>query len=229
MKAIERGSPAKASLLLLIGYLVFGILQAPSYPKIDPEWTVVDALVGIALFALLLLPAAFTGARLNPDKLPILNGLLGHRLRAKDLASKLLPAILLAFVAFSMNAFLSASFSALGSPPTSQDYILQFTLVEKIAASASSGIWEETIFRLFIISAVLIVMRSRTAAAIISNLLFAAMHVVFQQPPYNLPALVIVFVIGLVYTRCFFSYGLESSVVCHAAMNLLAMTLGLML
>ena len=73
------------------------------------------------------------------------------------------------------------------------------------------------------------VVRSRLASVISANLLFTLMHVIFQNPPYNLPALIIVFLIGLFYTKCYLDRGLESAVACHAIMNLLVMTLGALL
>ena len=222
--------PLKASLLLLVLYLAFSLLQATSYPKIFPEGTLWDGVTSSILFAALLLPASYMGTKISPDEIPLISRLFaGNRSRGPRPSRVLLWALTLAAIAFILNVSLSIIFGWAWVEPTAQEYVANLTLAEKIGASISAGIWEETIFRLFLISALLIFIKDRTVSVILANLLFTLMHLVFQSPPYNAPALVIVFTIGLLYSKCYVDNGLESAAVCHAGMNFLAMTLGSLL
>lgn len=218
----------KVAVLLLTFYLAFGFLQVPSYLKIDTTATIPDAMISVILFAALLFPAAYWGAKLSPENLPIISRLLGHEKTViRELSRRILPVMGFAVLAFTLNVSLSVLFSWAWIPPTTQDYVLQFSIYDKVVSSVSAGIWEETIFRLFLISAALMIMRRKVPAVLLANLFFTLMHAVFQQPPYNAPALTVVFVIGLIYTKCFLDKGLGSAIACHAAMNLLSMTLGM--
>lgn len=217
----------KSALLIFSAYLVFGLLQAPSYLKIDPETTIWESITSVVIFSGIILPAAYWGARIDPESLPILSGLLGREApdRRRWLVS-LSYGLVLAAIAFLINISLSLAFTEFWAAPTSQDYILDFSILDKVAVAISSGIWEETIFRFFLISALVPLIRSRIGSALVANSLFTVMHVVLQDPPYNLPALTVVFVIGLVYTKCFLDRGVGSAATCHAGMNLLSMILG---
>jgi len=227
VNAVKSDFALKVALLLFISYLALGLLQAPSYLKIDPAASIYDPVASAVLFALILFPAAYWGVRINPEYLPILGHLL-HRGKAR-LELFLRPILLalgLGALAFLVNLALSALFTWAGAPPTTQSYVLKFSLFDKVVSSASSGLWEETIFRLFLISVGVVVMRSRISSAILANLLFTFMHVVLQSPPYNPSALTIVFVIGLIYTKCFLDHGFEAAATCHGTMNFLVMILG---
>lgn len=217
----------KAAFLLFVSYLVLGLLQAPSYLKIDPAASIYDPVLAAFLFAAILFPAAYWGAILNPRYLPILRRLLDRKRSPPDgIARPLLFAAGLGALAFLLNVSLSAVFTWAGAAPTAQSYVLKFSFFDKVVSSSSAGLWEETIFRLFLISAGIAILKGKTSSALIANLLFTSMHIVFQNPPYNPSALTIVFVIGLLYTKCFLDKGLEAAATCHGMMNFLVMTLG---
>jgi len=215
---------SKALLAILGSYVIFAILQSPSYSKIDPSIGAVDVAYVICSFTLILAPAAYFGLRVDPSRVKLATGT--WRNLPAGIVSFLSPAILAAFVAFLLNAGLSILFAKFWIAPTSQSYVIKFTVLEKIANSASAGIWEETVFRLFLLSSTLALIRSVLGSVILSNTVFTLLHAFLQQPPYNLPALTIVFVIGLVYSMCYLRWGLESAMACHGTMNLLSMTLG---
>ncbi len=230
MPKLKTEPELKVALVLLASYLAFGILQVPSYLKMEPPFTLVDSLVSLSLFAALLFPAAYAGSRMNPASVVFIQRLICHgRSVPGHVLRRVLLALVLALLAFCINLGLTALFTRVWTPPTTQDYIHSFNLFDKMAASISSGLWEETIFRFFLFSAALSVLKRRLPAVLLSNLVFTLMHAVFQQPPYNLSALTIVYLLGLVYSKCYTDQGLEPAVICHAAMNLLTMTLGLML
>ena len=215
--------------LLTAAYVVVGLLQTPAYLKIDSSATLEDGLLATLLFAALLFPAAYLGSRFDPRHLPVLSRAFGGRGWIEELAQRLPWTLALAVVAFAVNVVMSGLFSWAWVPPTAQDYVARFSIFDKVITALSSGIWEETVFRLFLISAGAALLGRRRVAALSANLLFAAMHLVFQNPPYNLPALAVVFTIGLIYTKCYLDKGLESAMVCHAVMNLLTMTVGMLL
>jgi hypothetical protein len=226
---MQRGPELRVALVLVVLYLTLGLLQATSILKIDVSATIMDSLIGLLLFAALLFPAAFTGARLAPEAIPTLRALPERASERVAVLRKLSWGILFGAGGFLVNVGLSALFVGLWTAPTTQDYVMEFSLVEKIGASASSGIWEETVFRLFLISAILMVVRHRYLAALAANTAFTLMHLIFQHPPYNIPALTIVFLIGLIYTKAYLDHGLESAIAAHASMNFLSMTLGLLI
>jgi hypothetical protein len=217
----------KVTLVITCLYFALGLLQAPTYLKIDEQATMKDALLGVTLFAALLLPAAYFGSREDPDRLPVFHAWLTRSSSwLERTRERILPALGLGAVAFALNLGLSALFRVIWLPPTTQDYVLRFSLLDKIATSASSGLWEETVFRLFLISAFFLLIKNRTISLLAANTLFALMHAVLQDPPYNPPALVIVFALGLIYSASYERYGLESAALSHGVMNFLAMTLG---
>ncbi len=217
----------KATLVITCVYIALALLQTSSYLKMDEQATMEDAVLGVALFTALLFPAAYFGSREDPGRLPLLMGWLkGSRALSRQAGERILPALGLGVIAFVLNLGLSALFRVIWFPPTTQEYVLRFNILDKIAASASSGLWEETVFRLFLISALCLVLRRRTISLLAANTLFALMHVVLQDPPYNPPALVIVFALGLIYSVSYEKYGLESAALSHGTMNFLAMTLG---
>lgn len=221
--------PLKAAILLLALYLVFSLLQATSYPKIFPEGTIWDGVTSSILFAAILFPASYMGTRISPARLPLISRFFVGNHRGTAPSRVLLGALTLAVVALILNVSLSIIFSWAWVEPTSQSYVANLTLAEKIGASVSAGIWEETIFRLFLISALLVFIKNKIVSVILANLLFTLMHLVFQSPPYNAPALIIVFSIGLLYSKCYVDNGLESAAICHAGMNFLVMILGSLL
>lgn len=219
----------KPTALLVISYVVVGLLQTPAYLKIDSSATLKDGLLATALFAALLFPAAYLGTGLDPKRVPVLSRGLRGGGTVEELARMLSWTLALAVVAFGINVVLSGLFSWAWIAPTAQDYVARFSIFDKIVTALSSGIWEETVFRLFLIPAGVALLGHKRVASLAANFLFTSMHLVFQSPPYNPPALVVVFAIGLVYTKCYLDKGLESAILCHAAMNLLTMTVGVLL
>lgn len=225
MDLADLKSPAKVAAVLVLAYLVFSLLQATSYSKIFHEGTIWDSLFGTFLFAALLFPTSYTGARGSPEQVRLIPRLFGEGIDT-DPIRFIIQAFSFAIIAFALNVSLSLIFGEFWIEPTAQEYVVELTLLEKIGASASAGIWEESIFRLFLISILIIIVKKRIVSVILSNLLFTMLHMVFQSPPYNAPALIIVFLIGLIYTKTYLDHGLESAIACHAAMNFLAMLLG---
>jgi membrane protease YdiL (CAAX protease family) len=217
--------PVKVAFVLVVSYLAFSLLQATSYTKIFPDATIWDSLFGSLLFAALLFPTAYTGAKESPEQVRVIPRLFGRDPGVGPVGI-ILPAVSFALIAFVLNVSLSLIFGQFWVEPTAQEYVVELTLLEKIGASISAGIWEESIFRLFLISVLILILKNRMVSVVLSNLLFTLLHVVFQSPPYNAPALVIVFVIGLIYTKTYLDHGLESAIMCHATMNFLAMVLG---
>lgn len=227
MNALKSDLALTAALLLSTSYLILGMLQAPSYLKIDPAASIWDPVAAAILFAIILFPAAYWGARIGPEYLPILGHLLRRgKSRPGPLLRPILFAVGLGTLGFLVNLALSALFTWAGAAPTAQSYVLKFSLFDKVVSSASSGLWEETIFRLFLISVGMAILKNKVSSAILANLLFTFMHVVLQSPPYNASALTIVFIIGLIYTKCFLDHGVEAAATCHGTMNLLVMILG---
>ncbi len=215
--------------LLVAAYAVVGLLQTPAYLKIDASAKAQDGLLATMLFAALLFPAAYLGSGLDPKSLPVLSRALRDRGWIEELAQRLPWTLAFAVVAFVVNVAMSGLFSWAWIAPTTQDYVARFSIFDKVVTALSSGIWEETVFRLFLISAGATLLGKKRVAALAANLLFASMHLVFQNPPYNLPALAVVFTVGLIYTKCYLGKGLESAIACHATMNMLTMTVGMLL
>ena len=217
-------NPSRTAITIVLAYIIFAFLQAPSFSKIDPSAKPADILYFISTFTIILVPAAYFGVKADPGRIR-LTSKSWHDLPA-FLYSPLLPALGLAFLAFSLNAGLSVLFTKVWTAPTSQSYVLSFNLLDKIANSGSAGIWEEAVFRLFLLSSILALTRSKLVSVTVSDILFTIPHAFLQQPPYNAPALVIVFIIGLIYSFCYLRWGLESAMACHGAMDLFSMTLG---
>ncbi len=223
---MKTGFAFKSSIILLALYIVFGLLQAPSYLKVDPQASLSESLASVFIFSGILLPCAYWGARIEPEGLPILANFLEQRKTGmKPVVKTILFGLGFAVLAFAANVIITFLFQEFWLAPTTQDYVLKFSLLDKLTTSISSGIWEETIFRLFLIGALSSLFRTRIGGVLVANGIFTYMHVIFQDPPYNLPALIIVFIIGLVYSRCFLERGLGSAITCHAGMNLLSMLL----
>ncbi len=209
-------------------YLVVGLLQTSALLKMDPDATPLDALLASVLFAALLFPTTYLASGIDPERLPMLSRVLRDRRSILKLARILPYALGLGVLAFAVNVALSGLLSRVWMPPTTQEYVRDLSILEKFLTALSSGIWEETIFRLFLVSAIFAALGRRTISYLVPNLMFALMHLVFQNPPYNPPALLVVFAIGLVYTKSYLDRGLETAIVCHATMNFLTMTVGML-
>jgi hypothetical protein len=227
---LRQGLTRDGTIIIVTSYLVLGLLQIPAYVRTGLALDFWDALGGVLLFGAILLPAAYMGLRLMPEKLPILTRLLKTgEANPREIAAKLAPGLAIAALAFALNISLSALFSQFWIAPTSPEYVSGFLPFDKVVTSFSAGVWEETVFRCFLVGSLLALLKRKAPAALLANLLFTLMHVVLQDPPYNVPALTIVFVIGLTYTKCYLDYGLESAMICHAAMNLFSMVLATLL